>query len=181
MVAVIIAAIVITPIYFNAEHFPFYWTNGIFVFAFITYTRLMFFINSSMLTLHVSVKLFFLATAVPFTFLLIDMFNDFQVYLDNNGTKPFFGHLLDQKQISMEIYLRNEILLFGVGAIITSIIFPVFIVISIWRFRNRGRHIWSFNWNFDIIDNPKSIDITQSKIEIRNQLTCNVLLPKSKK
>ena len=115
MVAVIIAAIVITPIYFNAEHFPFYWTNGIFVFAFITYTRLMFFINSSMLTLHVSVKLFFLATAVPFTFLLIDMFNDFQVYLDNNGTKPFFGHLLDQKQISMEIYLRNEILLFGVG------------------------------------------------------------------
>jgi hypothetical protein len=141
LVAVIIAAIVITPIYFNAEHFPFYWTNGIFVFAFITYTRLMFFINSSMLTLHVSVKLFFLATAVPFTFLLIDMFNDFQVYLDNNGTKPFFGHLLDQKQISMEIYLRNEILLFGVGAIITSIIFPVFIVISIWRFRNRGRHI----------------------------------------
>ncbi|MBK6372092.1 MAG: hypothetical protein IPF67_02255 [Saprospiraceae bacterium] len=131
LVAVIIAAIVITPIYFNAEHFPFYWTNGIFVFAFITYTRLMFFINSSMLTLHVSVKLFFLATAVPFTFLLIDMFNDFQVYLDNNG----------QKQISMEIYLRNEILLFGVGAIITSIIFPVFIVISIWRFRNRGRHI----------------------------------------
>lgn len=139
--AVVIAAMVLVPIYFRAEIYPFYGTNFVFVFAFITYTRLMFFVNSSVLTLHLGVKLAFLATAVPITFMMIDKFNDFQVYLDNNGTKPFFGYLADKQQISMEVYLRNEMLLFGVGAIITSVIFPLFLVLSIWRFRNRGKHI----------------------------------------
>ena len=139
--ALIFACIILVPIYFYAEIYPFYVSNFIFVFAFVTYTRLMFFVNSSLLTIHVAAKLFFLATAVPFTFMMIDKFNEFQTYLDNNGTTPFFGYLHDAQQTSLELYLRNEMLLFGVGAIVTSIIFPFFIVLSIWKFRNRGRHI----------------------------------------
>jgi len=139
--AAIFAVIVLVPLYFKAEAFPFFADNFISVFAFFTYVRMMFFVSSSMLSLHIGVKLFFLATAVPVTFMLIDRFNNFQTYLDNNGTMPFFGYLHDHQQISLELYLRNEMLLFGVGAIVSSVIFPIFLVISIWLYRNKGRHI----------------------------------------
>ncbi|HRN34452.1 MAG TPA: hypothetical protein PLC76_02045 [Saprospiraceae bacterium] len=137
----ILALIVMIPIYAHAREFPFYLDNFIFVFALFTYARFMFFVSTSILTLHVGVKLFFLATAFPFSFLLLDQFNNFRTYIDNHGTQPFFGHLPDKLQIPIDIYLKNEMVLFGVGAIVSSILFPFFLVYSIWVFRNKGRHI----------------------------------------
>ncbi len=139
--ASILALIVMAPIYAHAREFPFYLDNFIFVFALFTYARFMFFVSTSALTLHIGVKLFFLATAFPVTFLLLDQFNNFRTYIDNHGTQPIFGHLSDQLQIQNDIYLKNEMVLFGVGSIVSSIIFPLFLVYSIWVFRNKGRHV----------------------------------------
>lgn len=133
-------AMVIIPLIPKTENFTFYPDNILFVATFLIYTRLIFFINSSFLTFHVGFKLFFLAIAAPFTFILIDRFNNFQTFLDNHGVHPFLGHLPNDDQMSIELYLRNEMMLFGVGAIILSIMLPLFLIRSIWRFKNRGKH-----------------------------------------
>jgi hypothetical protein len=137
----IVATFVMIPIFLHAQHFIFLIDNIVFIVAFLTYTRLMFFVSSSILSLHPGVKLFFVATALPFTFILINRFNNFRLFIDNYGTAPFFGHLEDAVQVSNDVYLKNEMTLFGVGAIVASIVFPIFLVISIWLYKNRGRHI----------------------------------------
>lgn len=141
LIIALVAIGVMLPIKMNAADYPFYFDNCLFIAVFITYFRLIFFINSSFLTFHVGFKLAILALAVPFSFTLIDRFNNIETFLDNNGTEPFFGHLHDAQQIPLEVYLRNEVLIFGSGSIAVSIILPLFLVYSIWLHRNRGRHI----------------------------------------
>jgi hypothetical protein len=36
-------------------------------------------------------------------------------------------------------YIRSEMLLFGVAGIISSVIFPFRMLMSVWRYRNQGR------------------------------------------
>lgn len=64
----ILALIVMIPIYAHAREFPFYLDNFIFVFALFTYARFMFFVSTSILTLHVGVKLFFWLQPFHFRF-----------------------------------------------------------------------------------------------------------------
>jgi len=141
MCFIILATIVLTPIYVHAKNFPFYLDNILFLLVFLTFARMIFFVSSSILAMHPGIKLFFVAIALPVTFILINRFNNFRIYIDDYGTSRIFGHLDDSLQVPLDVYLKNEMTLFGVGAIVTSIIFPIFLIISIWLFKNRGRHI----------------------------------------
>ena len=140
LLAVGLAVLVVIPIALKTTYYPFYIDNILFVFVFITLLRLMLFTGSSMLALHSYVKLFFILISATAIFILIDRFYNFRAYIDNFGSVPFLGHLPDKEQMNMENYVNNEMVFFGIGAIALAIIFPFYLVRSIWMWRNKGRH-----------------------------------------
>lgn len=139
--ALIIAAIFIFPIYYYAPNYSFLAANAVCIFVFVTYTRLMFFVNTSFLTWHTGIKLGLILVAVPIIFKLIEALNNFTTYLDYNGSDAFFGYLPDSLHMKLDLYMRNEYVFFNVAAILSSVIFPIFLIVSIWRKRNQGKHI----------------------------------------
>ncbi|MDX1940015.1 MAG: hypothetical protein SFU99_05650 [Saprospiraceae bacterium] len=64
--------------------------------------------------------------------------NNFQTYLDYNGTEALLGQTNIEVSSGLIRYTYNEMLLFAVGSIISSVIFPFRLAISLWRGRNRG-------------------------------------------
>ena len=52
--------------------------------------------------------------------------------------RPWSTHLHVTKQTSLINYIKNEMIFFGVGSIITGIILPFRMIISLWRMRNKG-------------------------------------------
>lgn len=55
--------------------------------------------------------------------------------LDYDGAKALLGGTPDERIIN---YTYNEVLLFGVGSVVAGIIFPLRLLLSVWRMKNRG-------------------------------------------
>lgn len=138
--AVCLSIIVVMPIKLITTYYPFYYENILFVIVFVTLMRMMILVSSSALALHVYVKVFFVLAGVSIVFYLFGRFEDFKNYIDNFGTIRFLGHLSDKRQQAMTLYVENEMLFFGIGSIVLSIIFPFFLVRSIWMWHNKGKH-----------------------------------------
>ena len=73
--------------------------------------------------------------SIPAVFLLIQEINLFQTYLDENGFLSIVGILPKDQQLSMMQYIRTEMLLFGVGSVIAGIVFPLRLVVYLWKGR----------------------------------------------
>lgn len=136
--SLLLAGVVLYPIWDNVQDYPFWGYNFLYIILFITYSRYLFQLRHTWLAGLFWVKLIFIFTAIPVTFLLIEGINTFQVHLDEVGIESFLGHLQYDQQSSMATYIRTQMLFFGTGAVITSAIWPLRLVISIWRMRNRG-------------------------------------------
>ena len=70
--------------------------------------------------------------------MLINQINVFQTFLDENGIEGIVGDLPFGKREQIAKFIRAEMLFFGVGSVIGSIILPFRLLISVWRTRNRG-------------------------------------------
>ena len=64
--------------------------------------------------------------------------SDFRNYVDERGLQTLVNHLHVTKQTRIIEYIKNEMIFFGVGGIITGIILPFRMIISLWRMRNKG-------------------------------------------
>ena len=73
---------------------------------------------------------------VPITFACISYLNEFMVFMGDEKLRPYTEVLEMQEQRSIETYIWNEMLFFGVGSIISTIVLDVRLFISIWRQRN---------------------------------------------
>ena len=71
-------------------------------------------------------------------FFLVNELNYFQTFLDEKGVENFLVQMSIPEQETMRKYITAEMLLFGVGSLITAVILPIRLLISIWRARNRG-------------------------------------------
>ena len=84
------------------------------------------------------VKVAIILLSVPIIAYLIGGINFFQTYIDENGMDSFLSSnsVLSEEQIGS--FIRNELILFGVGSVIAAIVLPFRLVISLWRWKNRG-------------------------------------------
>jgi len=129
-----VTAMVLLPIYNSlGRAFPFYAVNIIFIVVFITLTRYIFLLRHTFLAERPYFKLAIIFLCIPAVFLLVQEINGFQIYLDENGYESLVGSLVRDEQMPMLSYIRNEMLLFGVGAAIAATLFPLRLVLSIWR------------------------------------------------
>ena len=136
--ALLIAAVLL-PIY-SAIYFryPFYWINSIYIICFVTLTRYTFLLQQTFLAKQQALKVIIFFLCLPLGFYLIQELNTFQTFLDEEGWDAVVGNLDYGKRNGMINYMRNQMLLFGVGSIISTVVFPFRLLISFWRTRNRG-------------------------------------------
>ncbi|MEM9823720.1 MAG: hypothetical protein AAF985_21730 [Bacteroidota bacterium] len=129
---------VLFPILNKVDAYPFLWINIVYIIVFITFTRYVFLLKHTFLAHLHRLKAFIIILSIPVIFYLINGINYFQTFLDEKGLDSFLSHLSIDEVTSMGSYIRNEMLLFGVGSTVIAIILPIRMVVSLWRWRNRG-------------------------------------------
>ncbi len=138
VITVLVTIAVLLPIYTKVDGYAFYGLNTIYIVAFITLARYIFLLPFTFLADREALKVILIFLCIPFIFYLIQGLNQFQLFLDEEGPEALIKNLEGKTLSDMTTYIRSEILLFGVGSIISSVIFPFRLLISVWRKRNRG-------------------------------------------
>lgn len=133
---IIFTSLCILPISFSIPQFPFLFVNILYIAAFLYIIRLIFFLKHTFLAKNQVAKVVVAFLCIPFVFYLAQELNHFQTYLDEEGEMALIGHLSKEKGASMLKYIYNEMLLFGMGSIISGAILPFRLVISYWRIHN---------------------------------------------
>ncbi|MDZ4749625.1 MAG: hypothetical protein SH808_14150 [Saprospiraceae bacterium] len=134
----LIIAIVLFPIWDNDIQFPFYFQNALLIALFITFTRYIFFLPLTFIARMKWIKVAIILSAVIFFFVMSTALSDFRNFVDERGLQTLVNHLHVTKQTRIIEYIKNEMVFFGVGGIITGLILPVRMIISLWRMRNKG-------------------------------------------
>ncbi len=135
----VVTVIVLLPVYSRIPDYPFWLSNIIFIVTFITLTRYIFFLPHTFLANRQILKIALVFLIIPLIFYLIQGLNYFQTLLDEEGIEAVVGALPFAEQNTMIDYIRSEMLLFGVGSVISGIVFPFRMIMSVWRQRNRGK------------------------------------------
>ncbi len=135
---ILVILIVLFPIWDNDIDFPFYFQNALLIAIFITFSRYIFFLPLTFIARKKWIKVAIILSAVIFFFVMSTALSDFRNYVDERGLQTLVNHLHVTKQTRIIEYIKNEMIFFGVGGIITGIILPFRMIISLWRMRNKG-------------------------------------------
>lgn len=84
------------------------------------------------------VKLILGILSIPLFLYAVDGMYEFQRFLDEEGLPKLVNNYQSADHDSIVAFIRNEYVFFGVASVILSIVFPIRMIISIWRVRNRG-------------------------------------------
>jgi len=134
----ILAVLVLLPIWLNAPLFPFFYQNIILIAAFVTFTRYIFLLPITLIARQKWIKVFIIAVSAILFFVMTTALGDFNNFLEEEGLQTLVGHLHVKEQTRMMHYIKSEMIFFGVGSIISGVILPFRMIISLWRVMNRG-------------------------------------------
>ncbi|MEM9918849.1 MAG: hypothetical protein AAF990_12180 [Bacteroidota bacterium] len=134
----LLAAAILYPILSKINDYPFLMANIVFIIIFVTFTRYVFLLRHTFLARRQWLKAIVLVLCLPILFYLVNQLNYFQTYLDEQGLESFMGALPIKGQEALGSFIRNEMLLFGVGSIFAAVLLPLRMILSIWRTHNRG-------------------------------------------
>ena len=138
-VTLLLAVGILLPLRAYWNTYSFLWSNIIFILTFVTIARYIFLLPYTFLAHREGLKVSLFFLCIPVIFLLIQELNQFQIFLDYTGREAILGGHSAQKIDNRLInYTYSEMLLFSVGSIISAIIFPFRLLLSVWRKRNRG-------------------------------------------
>lgn len=135
---IILAFFVMLPILINAPAYPFFRQNALIIIIGITFARYIFLLKHSLIARRKWWKFVLIAASVIIIFLLIMNIGQFSSYMKEEGLQGILDHLPFSKQLSMLRYMKNEMTFFGVLAVVSAILLPFRLVISLWRVRNKG-------------------------------------------
>jgi hypothetical protein len=129
---------VLLPIRLQTKHYPFYLPNALYIVVFITFTRYAFFLKHTFIARMFWPKFLILAGSAIVTFLLIMSLGDFSNYLEEKGLQMIVGHLPVENQYHVMRYIQGEMIFFGVASILSAIVLPFRMLVSIFRMYNHG-------------------------------------------
>lgn len=141
LITIVVIIGVIYPIMSTVDQYEYLVPNIVFIVVFIIGIRHIFLLKHSLIAQNNILKIVLIIACIPVLAYLVQYVNTFQTFLDNldnNDWNDFFGDMEHKKQLRMHKYIRTEMLFFGTAAIISTVVFPIRMVISIWRQRNRG-------------------------------------------
>lgn len=138
IITFVIVAAVLFPLRAYFDGFPFLKANIISIVAFLTFSRYIFLLKHTFLAELQKVKFVLIILCLPLFFYFMNEINAFQTLLDERGLAAILGESKKTDFYSLGKYLRTEFLLFSVGALIATVALFFRMIISIWRFRNKG-------------------------------------------
>ncbi|MBK8505721.1 MAG: hypothetical protein IPL46_28100 [Saprospiraceae bacterium] len=138
VVTSLLCLLVLFPILQKTSQYPFTLINIIFVVVFVTLFRYIFSLKYTWLARRKYLKITLVFLCIPLIFNMINNLNYFVTHIDEFSHEAYLGHLEQDIRNKLEIYIRSEMLLFGVGSVIMSTLFPFRLLISVWRQRNKG-------------------------------------------
>ena len=138
LVTLILVVAILYPILQNTKDYPFLTLNIIYIVAFVTLSRHLFLLRYTILANAQLVKVAIILLSIPIIAYLISGINFFQTYIDENGMDSFLSQNSAFSQEQIGSFIRNEIILFGVGSVIAAFLLPFRLVLSLWRWKNRG-------------------------------------------
>lgn len=137
-VTALIAAGVLFPLREILGSYPFLISNLLGIVFFLTFTRYIFQLQHSFIGKSQVIKMILLLLCMPIFFYFIGSINDFQTTLDENGLEAILGPEPIANKIKLGSYTRTEFIFFAVGSVIATVVFAIRLIISIWRYRNKG-------------------------------------------
>jgi hypothetical protein len=138
-ITALVAAGILYPIWKEFRDYTLLLPNLIFIVVFITLTRYMFLLPYTFLASRQIVKVVLIFLCIPLIFLLIEQLVGFRTLADEDGWDEILPGVDFEAQSPLIDYVRSEMLFFGIGSIISSIVFPFRMMVSIWRKHNRGK------------------------------------------
>ena len=138
VVTSILLVAVLFPIYTNNINFPFLTANIVFILAFITLIRYIFLLKHTPLRHLQWLKVVLLVLCIPLAIYTIQELHAFEAFADEIGIQALFSELPEKSQNKLVEYTKAEMLFFGVGSLIATVIFPFRMVVSFWRTFNLG-------------------------------------------
>ena len=136
---IILAFAAVFPILRNAPAFPFIRLNALLIILGLTFTRYIFLLKHSLIARKSKWKMVVIAVSTILVFVLITSIGNFNSYLKEEGLQGLLDHLPFSQQLSMLRYMKNEMIFFGVVAVLSAIFLPIRLVISLWRTRNTNK------------------------------------------
>ena len=128
----VLAALIISPVYLYLPDFPYLLPNLIFVVAAVTFTRYLFLLRLSWLNQrHVWMALV-VFMAIPIIFYMGQYLNYFRTHLDNYGPDVWIENIDPATGKPLMNYLQTEYNFFGIWAIIAGVILPFRFIYQVW-------------------------------------------------
>ncbi len=138
VITAILLVAIIYPIYSKNEAFPFLLANSIFILAFVTLTRYIFLLKHTPLRHIQWLKVVLIVLCIPLAIYIIQELHAFERFADEIGVQSLFTNLSEESLGGMVEYTKAEILFFGVGSLLATVVFPFRMLISYWRTHNLG-------------------------------------------
>jgi hypothetical protein len=136
----VVAFAVLYPIWSKVTVYPEYinYINVAYIIVGITLTRYIFLLKYTFIAENQYIKAALIIASIPLIIYSIDGVFTFRTIIDNDGFEAICKGVVDEQVVSLGMYYRNEYIFFGIASVISSILFPIRMIVSIWRQRNRG-------------------------------------------
>ena len=139
LLTAIVVVLAMAPIYLQVPDYPFYWQNTLFIVIFITFARYTLMLRYTFIAHWKWLKLVIILSSVLFVFILMTALQDFRNFMDEKGLQSLVPDLGVYQQTRIIRYIKHEMIFFGTGSIITTILMAFRLIISLWRMKNSGR------------------------------------------
>ncbi len=138
--ALVLASMVVLPIYSTVPDFPFFLPNFLYVVVAITVTRYLFLLHVSWLRDRLVAQAAVAFLLIPLIFYMVQAFNAFIIYFDERGPDVLVRGLESEMGRTIDTYMHAEYRFFGVWAIVAAGVMPFRLIYNAWlRYRAGAR------------------------------------------
>ncbi len=138
VITAVVVFLVLRPIHQAMQVWEFQTLNIVFIVALFTFTRHIFMFEHTIWARNQVFKIILILLMVPTMVFSYDFLSRFVNHIGDIGWENITGHLPAAERKSMENYIYNELMFFGVGTFIAAPILAVRLFKSIWMQRNRN-------------------------------------------
>ena len=138
--ALVLACLVVLPIYSTVPDFPFFFPNMLYVVVAVTLTRYLFLLHVSWLRDRLIAQAGLAFLLIPLIFYMVQEFNAFIIFFDERGPDVLIRGMESDMGQTIDGYMHAEYRFFGVWAIVSAVIMPFRLVYNAWvRYRAGAR------------------------------------------
>ena len=138
VITAIILFAVLFPILNKVEDYPFLIPNILFIIIFVTLTRYIFLLKHTFLAYRQTLKIILFFLCIPLIWYIVSQLENIQGYIDQEGINGLVKNLPYEEHWQFANYIKTEMYFFGAASLVVTVLFPLRLLQSVWRNKNRG-------------------------------------------